>query len=64
MHRSRSLLDITLYVWFNEEIYILDYDQLLYLLYHILVIFVCLIFFCNWKIPYINASDVGGQPGT
>ena len=35
-----------------------------YLLYHILVIFVCLIFFCSWKIPYISASDVGGHPGT
>lgn len=36
----------------------------IYFLYHILVIFVCLIFFCSWKMPYINASDVGGQPGT
>jgi hypothetical protein len=33
-----------------------------YFLYHILVILVCLIFFCSWKIPYIKASDVGG-PG-
>lgn len=25
---------------------------------------VCLIFFCSWKMPYINASLVGGHPGT
>jgi hypothetical protein len=31
-----------------------------YFLYHILVILVCLIFFCSWKMPYIRASDVGG----
>lgn len=29
-------------------------------LYHILVILVCLIFFCSWKMPYISASEVGG----
>lgn len=28
--------------------------------YHILVNFVLLIFFCNWKTPYSNASAVGG----
>jgi hypothetical protein len=31
-----------------------------YFLYHSRVIFVCLIFFCSWKMPYIRASDVGG----
>lgn len=36
----------------------------LYFLYHILVILVCLIFFCSWKMPYISASAVGGHPGT
>jgi hypothetical protein len=35
-----------------------------YLRYHILVILVCLIFFCSWKIPNMRASAVGGQPGT
>lgn len=35
-------------------------SQLLHFLYHILVILVCRIFFCSWKIPYISASDVGG----
>lgn len=25
---------------------------------------VCLIFFCSWKMPYMSASLVGGQPGT
>jgi hypothetical protein len=35
-----------------------------YFLYHILVILVCLIFFCSWKIPYMSASLVGGHPGT
>ena len=34
-----------------------------YFLYHILVILVCVIFFCSWKIPYIRASDVGGPAG-
>jgi hypothetical protein len=29
-------------------------------LYHILVILVCRIFFCNWNMPYMSASAVGG----
>jgi hypothetical protein len=36
----------------------------IYFLYHILVILVCLIFFCSWKMPYMSASAVGGHPGT
>lgn len=36
----------------------------IYFLYHNLVILVFIIFFCNWKTPYIKASAVGGQPGT
>lgn len=36
----------------------------LYFLYHILVILVILIFLCSWKMPYMSASLVGGQPGT
>ena len=36
----------------------------LYFLYHILVIFVFRIFLCSWKMPYMSASLVGGQPGT
>lgn len=39
-------------------------QSVFYFLYHIRVIFVCLIFFCNWKMPYMSASDVGGHPGT
>lgn len=38
--------------------------QVLYFLYHIRVILVCLIFFCSWKMPYMSASAVGGHPGT
>ena len=41
-----------------------QYHTAAYFLYHIRVILVCRIFFCNWKIPNISASDVGGQPGT
>jgi hypothetical protein len=40
------------------------YHTIHYFRYHILVVFVFLIFFCNWKMPYNNASAVGGQPGT
>lgn len=36
----------------------------IYFLYHMREILVCLIFFCSWKMPYISASDVGGHPGT
>lgn len=39
-------------------------NAIIYFLYHILVILVCLIFFCSWKIPYMSASAVGGHPGT
>lgn len=35
-----------------------------YLRYHILVILVFLILRCSWKMPYMRASLVGGQPGT
>lgn len=35
-----------------------------YFRYHILVILVSLIFLCSWKMPYMRASLVGGQPGT
>lgn len=38
--------------------------RIVYFLYHIREILVCLIFFCSWKIPNISASAVGGQPGT
>ena len=36
----------------------------IYLRYHILVILVFRIFLCSWKMPYMRASLVGGQPGT
>lgn len=36
----------------------------LYLLYHIRVVCVFLIFFGNWKLPYSRASPVSGHPGT
>ena len=36
------------------------HSQSLYFRYHILVILVCRIFFCNWNMPYIRASAVGG----
>lgn len=35
-----------------------------YFLYHKRVTLVFIIFFCNWKTPYIKASAVGGHPGT
>lgn len=35
-----------------------------YFRYHILVILVSLIFLCSAKMPYMRASEVGGQPGT
>lgn len=35
-----------------------------YLLYHMRVILVLRIFLCSWKMPYMRASLVGGQPGT
>lgn len=35
-----------------------------YFLYHMRVIRVWRCFFWSWKMPYINASAVGGQPGT
>lgn len=33
-----------------------------YFLYQICVVWIRFIFFCNCRIPYNNASAVGGQP--
>ena len=33
-----------------------------YFLYHIWTVFMRFTFFCSWRMPYISASAVGGQP--
>lgn len=37
----------------HNQFYALKYDWIL---------FMFLIFFCNWSTPYVRASTVGGQP--
>lgn len=39
-------------------------DTTVYFRYHMRVILVCRILRCSWKMPYMSASLVGGQPGT